>query len=612
MDHFQEVTTCYICARGCRIKEGETGFCGKYTVDRGHLTETAPDKYLVICCISIETMPMLHYYPKGKFLQITTTGCNFQCPGCVSTTLVKELDQNSCAMQHKTAEEIVEKAKQENCIGISFLMNDPLASYFTFLNVARKAKKENLLVGCSSNGYFSKKSAEQIAPYLDFINIGIKGFSDEAYGVCGAGSLQPVLESIRIFYSNNVHIEISSTYKKGDEEGLEKTASWLADLDCNIPLQVMRYIPLEGAVPEWEPSIRKAEGKCRQLRKLPYVYLFNSPGTDLLNTYCPHCGRLLVERDFYGPMGSKVRKVHLTSDASCPECGAMIPILGVAERDGYAEKPFEGGYPFTRALEMVQAILIASGVNRMKDVAAVWERILTGDEFDRLHHDFQSLSRYLLTIEKFAGYIEKETKARELISYMNEKVHEIKLKTNGLSNKPRVYYAMGKPLFCLMGERFENQMVTAAGGISVNKEIRGDGRPGLSITVEELNQLNPEFIFISSFLSNSIDDFYDECLKKGIKVDAVRSKRIFTHTYPGWDFGSPRWILGLMNIANILHPDLFQFEIFEEAEKMYRAFYGIGFQPELINLSFAKPACTWKWEPDLQVLPNENLGLSSN
>ena len=596
MDHIQEVNSCYICARGCKIKEGGVGVCGKYTVAQGKLTETTPDKYLVICCISIETMPMLHYYPKGKFLQITTTGCNFNCPGCVSTSLVKELQQDSVALQHKTPDEIVEKAKQENCIGISFLMNDPLASYFTFLQVAQKAKESDLLVGCSSNGYFTQKSAEQLAPYLDFINIGIKGFSDEAYVLCGAGSLEPVLNSIRIFHSHKVHIELSCTYKRGDEGSLEKIASWLSDLDRDIPLQVMRYIPLEGAVPEWEPTIRETERECRVIAsRLPYVYLFNSPGSDLLNTYCPECGSVLIERDFYGPMGAKVKKNYMENGESCPKCGHSIPILGMAERDGYVEKAFEGGYPFTRALEMVQAILIASGVDRIEDVAKVWEKILEGDYLDYLHHDFQSIGKYLTTIDKFAGYVGKETKAPELISYMKEKVDEIQKKLNGASLKPRVYYAMGKPLFCLKGERFENQMVTAAGGISVNKEVQGDGRPGMTITVEELNRLNPEVMFISSFLCNTIDDFYNECLEKGIRVDAVRSKRIFTHTFPGWDFGSPRWILGLMNMANILHPELFKFEIHDEASRMYREFYGIEFEPESINLSFAKPANNWEW-----------------
>ena len=599
MDNIQKVIKCHICANECSIKEGATGLCGKYTVDKGELTEIAPDRYLVVCCISIETMPMLHFYPQGKFLQITTTGCNFNCPGCVSTVLVKELDIHSTALQYKTAEQIIEKAKEENCIGISFLMNDPLASYFTFLNVAKAAKAANLLVGCSTNGYFTNKSLTQLVPYLDFANIGIKGFSDEDYKLCGGNSIKPVLKSIKTLYDSGVHLEVSCTCKKADEASVENFASWLNESGYNIPLQMMRYIPLEGADPGLEPTINQAEQLCKSLKeKLSNVYLFNSPGTEFLNTYCPECGSLLIERDFYGPMGAKVKEVYLNSDGKCPKCSHLFKIKGFKKRDGYKEKAFEGGYPFTRALEMIQAILIASGVEKLSDVVKVWEKVLIGNELDNLHHDLQAINKYISTIKKFAGYVGADKKASELTLYMQGKVDEINEKLKNVTTRPRVYYVMGKPLFGLKGERFENQLVTAAGGISINKELQGDGRPGMTITVQEINNLNPEVIFISSFLCNTIDDFYRECMTLGIKVDAVMSKRIFTHTYPNWDFGSPRWILGLMNIANILHPEVFKFDMYEEANTFYKLFYNTEFKPEFINLSFAKPANNWKWKSE--------------
>lgn len=597
MDNIQKIVKCNICARECYIKEGAKGWCGKYTIKNGNLTEILPDSYLVICCISIETMPMLHFYPKGKFLQITTTGCNFNCPGCVSTVLVKELGTNNSALQYKTPGQIIEMAKQENCIGISFLMNDPLASYFTFLNVAKAAKQANLLVGCSTNGYFTENSSRQLAPYLDFINIGIKGFSDNDYKDCGGESIKPVLKSIKIFHELNVHIEISCTYKKDDDVSIKKLALWMEKSGYNIPLQIMRYIPLEGADPRLESTVSQAEKICQSLKEfISYVYLFNSPGTDFLNTYCPNCGSLLIERDFYGPMGAKVKEIYLGSDCKCPKCKNYVPIKGLQTRADYKEKAFEGGYPFTRALEMIQAILIACGVDNLDDVVKVWVKMLEGDNMNHLHHDLQSIEQYILTVAKYAKHVGLDEKATELTSYMKEKVSEIKEKLKNVKNKPRVYYAMGKPLFCIKDERFENQIVTAAGGISVNKEIKGDGRPGFNITVEELNRLNPDVIFISSFLSNTTEDFYHDCVISGIKVNAVLSKRIFTHPYPNWDFGSPRWILGLMNIANILHPGIFKFDIYSEANNFYRLFYNIDFNPCCINLSFAKPTNNWQWK----------------
>jgi hypothetical protein len=80
-----------------------------------------------------------------------------------------------------------------------------------------------------------------------------------------------------------------------------------------------------------------------------------------------------------------------------------------------------------------------------------------------------------------------------------------------------------------------------------------------------------------------------------VDVEALRSKRVYTHLAPGWDFGSPRWILGLMHAANILHPDIYQFDMTLESQQFYRSFYDSDFILSSINRSFSKPNREWKW-----------------
>ena len=176
---------CSICELHCRLTRGRTGVCGLYEVKDDRIVERFADHYLVACPISIETMPILHFYPGAKFLQISTTGCNFNCPGCISTVLVREMLPDSRALQHLTAEQIIVKARDEQCVGIVFLMNDPLAAFPRFLKISQMAHAEGLKMGCSSNGYFTSDALNQLLPHLDFINIGMKGFSDDAYKACG-------------------------------------------------------------------------------------------------------------------------------------------------------------------------------------------------------------------------------------------------------------------------------------------------------------------------------------------------------------------------------------------------------------------------------------------
>ncbi|TGE38621.1 radical SAM protein [Desulfosporosinus fructosivorans] len=589
---------CYICENGCAIPEGNTGACGHYKNKGEQIIELFPNKYLTVCPISIETMPVLHFYPRGKFLQISTTGCNFTCDGCISALIVEEMAPGSKALRELLPQQVVDRAINNDCIGVAFLLNDPLASFPTFLKVAELAKKQGLLVGCSSNAYFTESSLAKISGYLDFINVGVKGLSDQAYQNCGGSTVEPVLRNIKTLHEKGVHVEVSCMLKTDNMEEVVGLAEIMAQISPDIPLQLMRFIPLEGADPSLEPSIREAEDLYWRLRKyLNYIYLFNSPGTNYLNTFCPRCGEVNYKRDFYGPMGAKLTFPETVSGQKniCPKCGRTIDMKAAPAEIKYQEGAFEGGYPFTRALEMMEAILIAIGVTDKKKVVQVWEEVLCHEGLNKLHHDIQNLESYLGTIKHFGELTKTENKAEELVVFMQEKISRVKDGRSAIKRKPRVYYVMGKPLFCLKGERLENQLVEAAGGISVNKEIECTGRPGMQISVEQLNALNPEVIFISAFLSSSVEDFYEECCKAGIKVDAVKNMRIYTHIASGWDFGSPRWILGLLHIANVLQPEIYHFDVIEDAKKLYKEFYEIDFSLSDLNRSFSKPSSMWKW-----------------
>ncbi|KLU60647.1 hypothetical protein CEB3_c30300 [Peptococcaceae bacterium CEB3] len=145
----------------------------------------------------------------------------------------------------------------------------------------------------------------------------------------------------------------------------------------------------------------------------------------------------------------------------CPHCGQGIPVKAPPAETKYQEGDFEGGYPFTRALEMIEAILIAMGVTNIKKVVQVWKIVLSQKGLPKLHRDIQNISSYLETIRYFGQLIGTEEQAARLVSYMEDKVSLIQQSLPPAEKKPQVYYIVGKLLFCLMGERFENQLVEA-------------------------------------------------------------------------------------------------------------------------------------------------------
>ena len=580
---------CDICEIGCNIASGETGKCGMYTCGNGSIHERFPDSYLAVIPISIETMPLTHYRPRSKFLQVGGIGCNFSCKGCVSGLFTRNAGQFAPALKTYPVEEIVKKAIEQGCEGIVCCMNDPVVSHHTFMRLAAAAKSAGLAVGCSTNGYHTSSALAEVAAAVDFVNCGLKGGSDGAYRQCGAPTAEPVFRNLRVLHDSGVHVEVSVIYSKENEAEVLEAARRVASISPEIPFQVMRFVPFGDAPMELEPTVRASEALCRELRKtLSFVYLFNSPGTPYLNIECPQCGTTLFHREFYGPMGC--RTVACAPEGSC-FCGYRLPITGAINSASYNEYGMMGGYRFTRGLEIIRAICGCLGIDTGPEISHVWQSVIQNNDVEALHDKINRIDSYLDLITELGVRFGREFRAKAVTEHMRERVMFIEEKTKFLE-RPTVYYAMCTPGFALNGERFEIQLAETAGGRCVNGQLVRSGKPGVNISKEELLYLNPEHIFISGLFSAPEQDFYETCHKEGLWIDAVTSRRI--HSIPaGWDFGNPRWILGLMHMANILHPECFDFDLISEAELLYRKFWGSTQDSFVTNRSFYQPLKAW-------------------
>ncbi|WP_027182920.1 radical SAM protein [Desulfovibrio inopinatus] len=592
---------CFICERGCQISQEGTGLCGRYTNRDDEIVERFPDRYLLACPISVETVPLLHFHPGAPFFQVSTVGCNFDCPGCIATVTAREMNPDSAALQRLTPEAVADKALSDGCRGVAFLLNDPLASYQTFLRVARAAKERGLLVTCASNAYFTNESLRPLLGLLDAINIGFKGLSGERLRSCGGRDGTVVLRNIRMLRENGVHVEVACMERLDNREDTWSLARELAAISPDIPLQLMRFIPLEDADPALEPSIRDTEALARELRSvLPHVYVFNAPGTRQLDTYCPSCGGVTHSRDFYGPMGARLLNSGSldtrTLSTDCPACGASVSIRGDITPPSLREREFQGGYPFTRGLEIVESMCLAMGVRERAEVISAWEWLLAQKRLPDLHRGIQSIEGYLGLIRDFGTVLGRREGAEDLAAYLDSLVEPVRRGVEDITQRPSVYYAMGKPLFAIMGKRFENHLVETAGGESCNRRLELAGRPGQTISTETLADVAPEVIFISSFIANDPETFCQECCELGLDLPAVRHSRVHIAPIPCSDFGAPKWVLGLRAIANALHPEMFNFDLTADSSAFHHRVYGQDFPLESINRSFAKPSRLWRFE----------------
>ena len=574
---------CNVCEFGCEINEYSRGRCGTYVCTGDTIVQDPGMGYIGAYPISIETVPLLQYHPSGKFLQVFSTGCNFQCSGCVARLLASSKPLSRPSL---TPSQVVEKALQQECLGVVSTLNEPAANYYLFRDLAVQAKEKGLLVGCSTNCYFTGETLNKLGQLVDFMNVGIKGYSDRSYINCGVPSSAPVFRNISWLFATGVHVETSVVYCRGNEEDVIKVAEAVSDISPTIPVQVMRFIPFGDAPLELEPSAGEAENLCTSLRKhVDYVYLFNSPGTELLNTYCSECGGLLSEREFYGPMGSRPLKPWISYTCNC---GKSVPVKGKTATESFNEDGFMGGYRISRAFGMVHAVLTCLGILDDSSLMDIWGEISDTETLMQVHHMIQQPYAYLEFIRLIAEKANVPEKGEELISFIRtglELVHYLAAE----NSSHKVYYCMGSPLFALNAGRMENNLVTFSGGVSINKQLQKEGKPGVNVSPSFINEHNPDTIFISGFLSRPLDEFYGLCRKYGIHADAVKQKRVYA-VPPSWDFGSPRWILGLMYIADKLHPGNSGVDLNKEVDEFYLQFYGMPFEEATPNRSFHRPS----------------------
>ena len=85
---------------------------------------------------------------------------------------------------------------------------------------------------------------EELLPYVDAMNIDLKGFTGEWYEKLGGD-----LETVKRFIARaaqDCHVELTTLIVPGEndsEEEMDREARWIASLDREIPLHVTRFFP---------------------------------------------------------------------------------------------------------------------------------------------------------------------------------------------------------------------------------------------------------------------------------------------------------------------------------------------------------------------------------
>ena len=245
---------CDVCFRQCEIPEGGSGFCGARTCVDGRIVAGNYARITSAALDPIEKKPLKMFEPGKKILSIGSYGCNLRCPFCQNNDIswgeaVPFIARDS---EYWEPHEIVEKAielKPRGNIGIAFTYNEPLVGYEFVRDTAKLAKESGLKTVLVSNGTASKRVYEEIAPYIDAMNIDLKAFTDGFYRNLIGGDFQMTKEFIESAVAD-CHMELTTLIIPGEndsEEEMRNLSGWVAFLEeksgRKIPLHVTRFFP---------------------------------------------------------------------------------------------------------------------------------------------------------------------------------------------------------------------------------------------------------------------------------------------------------------------------------------------------------------------------------
>ena len=238
---------CPVCPHHCRLREGAFGRCGARKNEGGTVVGTNYGKLPALALDPIEKKPLAFFHPGSFVLSVGSFGCNLSCPFCQNYGIAAAREAEAGRLYRVTPEELcalAEGQRSRGNIGVAYTYNEALVGYEFVRDTAKLVHKAGMLNVLVTNGTAELPILEEILPYIDAMNIDLKGFTPEIYRYLGGD-----LETVKRFIARaakDCHVELTTLIVPGmnDDPGeMRREAAWIAGVDPMIPLHITRYFP---------------------------------------------------------------------------------------------------------------------------------------------------------------------------------------------------------------------------------------------------------------------------------------------------------------------------------------------------------------------------------
>jgi pyruvate formate lyase activating enzyme len=278
------------------------------------------------CIDPIEKKPLNHYLPGTPVLSFGTAGCNLACRFCQNWDISKSKEIDTLADQ-ASPETLAETAEALGCRSIAFTYNDPVIFMEYAMDVADACRERGIAAVAVTAGYICDEPRREFYAHMDAANVDLKAFTEEFYKHITVSQLQTVLDTLEYLrHETDVWFEITNLVIPGhndEDREFHEMSEWIAEhLGPDVPLHFTAFHP-DFKMMDVPPTPASTLTRAREIAMshgLQYVYTGNVHDTSGSSTYCPGCGEMVMERDWY-----RLGRWNVDGAGRCTFCDHQIP-----------------------------------------------------------------------------------------------------------------------------------------------------------------------------------------------------------------------------------------------------------------------------------------------
>ena len=279
---------CDVCFRHCELSDGQTGSCGARKALDGEVRPVWYGRISSLALDPIEKKPLARFHPGSMILSAGSLGCNLHCAFCQNHGISQRDGDGgfSVSSEEMPPEELAEIAayyRPKGNIGVAFTYNEPLVCWEYVRDTARLVRERGMVNVLVTNGCAETGILDRISPYIDAMNIDLKGFTDRFYREAAGGDRRMVMDFIREAV-RRCHVELTTLVVPGEndsEEEMRELSCWVAGLEnvyggrtgADIPLHISRFFPRYRMADREPTDVRTVYALVKTAREnLRYVY----------------------------------------------------------------------------------------------------------------------------------------------------------------------------------------------------------------------------------------------------------------------------------------------------------------------------------------------------